>query len=48
MKMSLKCPTCGGELKKGIIKEEKLSGLKKMTGTEFTGYDIDAASATSA
>jgi YgiT-type zinc finger domain-containing protein len=80
-KMSLKCPTCGGELKKGLIKEEKwIEGkllviynltaricnicgeslvdyatmqkieqmienfrLKKLTATEFTAYEIDAA-----
>ena len=84
-KMSLKCPTCGGELKKGLIKEEKwIEGkllvidnltalvcnicgesivdyatmqkieqmienfrLKKITGTEFTAYEIDAASESS-
>ena len=82
-KMSTKCPICGGELKKGMIKEEKwvegkllvidnltaricnICGesivdyatmqkieqmienfrLKKITGTEFTAYEIDATSA---
>ncbi len=81
-KMSLKCPLCGGDLKKGNIKEEiwvegkllvidnltaricTLCGesivdyatmqkieqliekfrLKKLTGTEFTAYEIDATS----
>jgi YgiT-type zinc finger domain-containing protein len=85
-KMSLKCPICGGELKKGNLKEEKwIEGkllvidnltaricnicgesivdyatmqkieqlienfrLKKITGTEFIAYEIDATSASSA
>ncbi len=85
-KMNLKCPICGGELKKGNIKEEKwIEGkllvidnltaricnicgesivdyitmqkieqlienfrLKKITGTEFIAYEIDATSISSA